>query len=86
MSFTGLPRGIDMNIYFSKTTNGFYNHDLKDLYDSAKNWQDDAVKIDDETYLKYLEQPPEGKMLGGDDRGYPVWIDKSHDDSETMDL
>ncbi len=62
-----------MEYYFSKSKLGFYISELKDLYESANSWPDDAVQITEWDYLKYKSSPPPGKKLSGNSNGLPFW-------------
>ena len=53
----------------------FYPEALKDAYVSAGAWPEHAADVNDEVMAVYSQHPPEGKMLGTDDNGYPVWVD-----------
>lgn len=63
-----------MIIYFSANKNSFFPLPLKPDYDKAGTWPDDAKEISFDDYLKYIEQPPEGKALGSKN-GMPIWVD-----------
>ncbi|HHE8443124.1 TPA: tail fiber assembly protein [Citrobacter braakii] len=53
----------------------FYPEALKDAYVSAGTWPEHAADVNDEVMAVYSQYPPEGKMLGTDNKGYPVWVD-----------
>ena len=53
----------------------FYPAALKDAYVSAGTWPEHAVEVSDEEMSVYSQYPPEGKMLGADNKGYPIWVD-----------
>lgn len=53
----------------------FYPEALKEAYVSAGTWPEHAVDVNDEVMAVYSQHPPEGKMLGTDNNGYPVWVD-----------
>ncbi|EDO2134315.1 DUF4376 domain-containing protein [Salmonella enterica] len=53
----------------------FYPEALKDAYVSAGTWPEHAADVNDEVMSVYSQYPPEGKMLGTDNNGYPVWVD-----------
>ncbi|HGJ5865627.1 MAG TPA: tail fiber assembly protein [Arsenophonus nasoniae] len=49
---------------------------MKESYISAGTWDDEATKVSFNIYKEYaLCAPPEGKMLGADKNGAPIWID-----------
>lgn len=63
-------------IYFSKSKKGFFLAALKAGYQAAGSWPSDAVKMTDAEVATYHgKQPPEGKMLGSDANGRPIWVD-----------
>ncbi|QLS34086.1 MULTISPECIES: tail fiber assembly protein [Enterobacterales] len=53
----------------------FYPEALKEAYISAGTWPEHAADVNDEVMAVYSQYPPEGKMLGTDNNGYPVWVD-----------
>ncbi|EAU2720254.1 phage tail protein [Salmonella enterica] len=53
----------------------FYPGALKDAYVSAGTWPEHAVDVNDKVMAVYSQHPPERKMLGTDNNGYPVWVD-----------
>ncbi|EFE3693742.1 tail fiber assembly protein [Escherichia coli] len=53
----------------------FYPNALKEAYISAGTWPENAVDVSDEKMSVYSQYPPEGKMLGTDNKGYPTWVD-----------
>ncbi|ELY4882667.1 tail fiber assembly protein [Morganella morganii] len=55
--------------------NGFLPLVWKKEKEAAGTWPDDAVEISYEDYLKFTAAAPEGKMLGSDKKGNPVWVD-----------
>jgi hypothetical protein len=62
--------------YFSATKLCWLSESLKDSYISAGTWDDEATKIPFNIYKEYaLCAPPDGKMLGADQNGAPIWID-----------
>lgn len=62
-------------MFYSATTNGFYDPDIKALYDEAKSWPEDAIKITDATYQSLLAGQNEGKSIFPNAKGRPVLID-----------
>lgn len=74
-----------MNAYFfSASALGFFAQDLKDVYDSAGTWPDDAVSIDNDTWRQFIFTQPLGKQLGADAQGMPVWIDNPEPTEEEL--
>lgn len=63
-----------MEMFFSGRTLGFYPLDMKDDYESAGSWPDDAVKLTQNEKDKYwLKTAPVGKMLGCKN-SKPCWV------------
>ncbi|HIF7138386.1 TPA: tail fiber assembly protein [Citrobacter freundii] len=63
-----------MKYFYSADTNAFYAEVLKSEYKLAGSWPQDARPISDKTYLTFVTSPPEGKMLGSDEKGSPCWV------------
>lgn len=61
-----------MAIYFSPSTNGFYNSELQSDYKDAGAWPDDLKEIADADYLKLLDGQASGLIILPDANGYPV--------------
>lgn len=53
----------------------FYPAALKEAYVSAGTWPEHAADVSDEAMSVYSQYPPEGKTLGADKNGNPVWVD-----------
>lgn len=64
-----------MRYFYSAATNAFYAEVLKSEYRLAGSWPQDARLISDEIYATFIASPPEGKMLGSDEKGRPCWVD-----------
>ncbi|UHM90791.1 tail fiber assembly protein [Rahnella victoriana] len=62
-------------MFYSATTNGFYDPDIKALYDEVKSWPEDAINITDATYQSLLAGQSVGKSISSDADGRPVLID-----------
>ena len=59
-----------MNKYFSPSALGFYIEGIN------KNIPNDAITVSDEVYQQFAGAAwPEGKVIGADDTGGPVWVD-----------
>lgn len=52
----------------------FYPYIEKALYEQAGSWPDAGVEVDEPVRNLFFVYP-EGKTLGADDNGYPVWVD-----------
>ena len=62
-------------MYYSKTTNGFYPAEMRQDYEKAGTWPDDAIELTEQEVETYQgKQPPVGKQLGSVD-GRPAWVD-----------
>ncbi|WGL97342.1 tail fiber assembly protein [Arsenophonus sp. aPb] len=62
--------------YFSAKKLCWLSNSLKDDYVSAGFWDSTAKKVPFKVYQEYaLCAPPEGKMLGANENGDPVWLD-----------
>lgn len=47
---------------------------LKSVYEEAGTWPE-GKEVSEETFLKFLGIPPEGKVLGAKN-GLPIWVDR----------
>ncbi len=63
-----------MKYIFDKKTNAFYPVALQQEYENAGMWPESGVEITEEVFAAF-RNPPEGKMLGSDKKGNPVWVD-----------
>lgn len=63
-----------MEYIFDKKTNAFYPVALQQEYENAGMWPESGVEITEEVFASF-RNPPEGKMLGSDKKGNPVWVD-----------
>ncbi|END9512506.1 tail fiber assembly protein [Escherichia albertii] len=61
-----------MTIYYSPSTNGFYDDNLKNDYDINGAWPDDAMEISDRWYHYLLNKQSEGKKINPNEYGQPV--------------
>ncbi|ELR0864812.1 tail fiber assembly protein [Escherichia coli] len=59
--------------YFSASTLGFYAAELKDDYETAGTFPDDAVQLDDQMSADFIRPAPEGKYLSAGSDVYPEW-------------
>ena len=72
------------NYVFSANALAFYPVEMKDAYENAGSWPEDAVEVSDETYDEFLV-PPAGKMRSSEN-GLPCWKDipqPTHEDQVT---
>ncbi|MEB2410384.1 tail fiber assembly protein [Enterobacter asburiae] len=65
-----------MNYFFSAITNGFYAEALKDAYEQAGTWPDDAKEIEHEHYTRLMEGQQAGKTIMIGDDGLPVLLSR----------
>lgn len=63
-----------MKYIFDKKTNAFYPVAMRQEYENAGMWPESGVEITEEVFASF-RNPPEGKMLGSDKKGNPVWVD-----------
>ncbi|EIC1592422.1 tail fiber assembly protein [Enterobacter asburiae] len=63
-----------MKYIFDKKTHAFYPVALQPEYENAGMWPESGVGITEEVFASF-QNPPEGKMLGSDKKGNPVWVD-----------
>ena len=61
-----------MTIYYSPSTNGFYDDNLKDDYDRNGAWPDDAMVISEKLYRYLLDKQSEGKTINPNEDDQPV--------------
>lgn len=72
-------------MHYSAAENAFFPDDLRNVYESAKTWPDDAVEIDDDEYRAYSGGgAPDGMQLGSDENGRPTWVPIPPPDLDTL--
>lgn len=64
-----------MNDLYRYFGNIFYPHSSKDAFEMAGNWPDGGVDVDENTYFKFIQKPPVGKLLGTGANLEPCWVD-----------
>uniref|UniRef100_Q31HT5 Uncharacterized protein n=1 Tax=Hydrogenovibrio crunogenus (strain DSM 25203 / XCL-2) TaxID=317025 RepID=Q31HT5_HYDCU len=65
-----------MTIHYSATKNAFFDDALKSDYEQFNSWPSDAIKMTDAEVSTYHgKQSPQGKQLGADANGRPIWVD-----------
>lgn len=69
------------SVFFSPGSKSFYLQELFPEYEDAGTLPDDVIEITRETYEQFLGLHPEGKEIGADSSGRPVWIN-SHPSKE----
>lgn len=62
------------SVFFSPGSKSFYLQELFPEYENAGTLPDDVIEITRETYEQFLGLHPEGKEIGADSSGRPVWI------------
>ncbi len=62
------------SVFFSPGSKSFYLQELFPEYEDAGTLPDDVIEITRETYEQFLGLHPEGKEIGADSSGRPVWI------------
>lgn len=60
--------GTNMSFMYSSKTNMFY-------FSDDPNVPEGSIEVDDETFTKYVQIPPENKQRGPDENGLPSWVD-----------
>ncbi|WP_140414987.1 tail fiber assembly protein [Escherichia coli] len=63
----------ELSILFTGSKS-FYLQELFPEYEDAGTLPDDVIEITRETYEQFLGLHPEGKEIGADSSGRPVWI------------
>ena len=64
-------------MFYAKSTNGFY---IKEIH--GDNIPDDAVDIDDNSYIELINTQSNGRHIGSDKNGYPILVDRQSISSE----
>ncbi|AZF92967.1 MAG: tail assembly chaperone [Phage NG54] len=64
-----------MEFGFSAKALQFFIMDKRDDYENNGLWPDDIVAVNGDVMHEYAGIPPEGKRLGADKKGKPVWVD-----------
>lgn len=62
------------SVFFSPGSKSFYLQELFPEYEDAGTLPDDIIEITRETYEQFLGLHPEGKEIGADSSGRPIWI------------
>lgn len=65
------------SVFFSPGSKSFYLQELFPEYEDAGTLPDDVIEITRETYEQFLGLHPEGKEIGADSSGRPVWINST---------
>ncbi|EIW3845511.1 DUF4376 domain-containing protein [Salmonella enterica] len=63
-----------MLYYYSAVKNAFFPDELKDAYQNAGNWPQDAAEVEESVFTTYSASPPQGKQRAADKDGLPCWV------------
>lgn len=64
-----------MLYYYSAVKNAFFPDELKDAYQDAGNWPQDAAEVEESVFTTYSASPPQGKQRAAGKDGLPCWVD-----------
>lgn len=64
-----------MLYYYSAVKNAFFPDELKDAYQNAGNWPQDAAEVEESVFTTYSASPPQGKQRAAGKDGLPCWVD-----------
>lgn len=64
-----------MLYYYSAVKNAFFPDELKDAYQNAGNWPQDAAEVEESVFITYSASPPQGKQRAAGKNGLPCWVD-----------
>ncbi|HAG2581970.1 TPA: DUF4376 domain-containing protein [Salmonella enterica] len=64
-----------MLYYYSAVKNAFFPDELKDAYQNAGNWPQDATEVEESVFSTYSAPPPQGKQRAAGKDGLPCWVD-----------
>lgn len=64
-----------MLYYYSAVKNAFFPDELKDAYQDAGNWPQDAAEVEESVFSTYSASPPQGKQRAAGKDGLPCWVD-----------
>ncbi|EAW9708498.1 DUF4376 domain-containing protein [Salmonella enterica] len=64
-----------MLYYYSAVKNAFFPDELKDAYQNAGNWPQDAAEVEESVFTTYSASPPQGKQRAAGKNGLPCWVD-----------
>lgn len=59
--------------HYSPSMNGFFHGSVSDSF--GIKWPQDATPVTDEVFTTYTSEAPDGKQLGPDPEGQPIWVD-----------
>jgi hypothetical protein len=64
-----------INYFYSGSVNAFYPEDLREAYELAGTWPDDAIHVEPCVADEFMQMSPAGKWRMADDDGFPAWGD-----------
>lgn len=64
-----------MLYYYSAVKNAFFPDELKDAYQNAGNWPQDATEVEESVFSTYSAPPPQGKQRAAGKDGLPCWVE-----------
>lgn len=63
-------------MFYSAKDNVFLDPSLRESYEPAETWPDDAVEVEHSVFEEFaLNEAPDGKQRTADSNGLPVWED-----------
>lgn len=71
-------------IFYSAKNNAFFFESMKSDYEKSNAWPDDLMTVTYDIYQEFAGKPPAGKCRGGDNSGFPAWIDVSEPTTEQL--
>lgn len=71
------------NYLFSPSTNSFYPAAIIERYKAANSLPNDAIEVEDEIFMTFTGEAPEGKIRGAVD-GMPAWVDAPQPSQEQL--
>ena len=73
-----------MVIFFSPSTCGFYDDQMKENYIDAGSWPDDTVPVSERWYEYLIQKQSEGKIIIANEYGSPVVSDPAPPSTEQL--
>ncbi|EDS5484643.1 DUF4376 domain-containing protein [Salmonella enterica subsp. enterica] len=71
-----------MLYFYSAVKNAFFPDELRDAYQNAGTWPQDATEVDESVFATYSASPPQGKQRAAGQDGLPCWVDIPLPDTE----
>lgn len=60
---------------YAYANNSFYPMSMRANYEASGSWPSSYVEVDEDEFLQYSQNPPEGKQRGTGSDGHPAWVD-----------